>query len=135
MSQCKRFDFGGTEENPTIRDTVTGIEYPSEGYSLLALVNDLFFINERFWNLARDYNMSMQDIPKAFEDLLNENMVLKNSGNKIIADYKNVIADLKIVLPLLLALDFKISINECEAINRLCSLVDDEFIKGLDCDV
>lgn len=41
MTKEKRYDFGGTLENPTIRNTVTGIEYPSDGYSLLQLVNDL----------------------------------------------------------------------------------------------
>lgn len=42
--------------------------------------------------------------------------------------------DLKKVLPILLAIDFKVSLNECEALNRLCEFVDDDFIVGMDCD-
>ena len=47
MTETKRFGFGGTYEDPTIKDNVTGIEYPSEGYSLLQLINDLFDENEQ----------------------------------------------------------------------------------------
>lgn len=42
--------------------------------------------------------------------------------------------DLRIVLPMLAVVDFKISINECEAFNRLADFIQDDFVKGLDCD-
>ena len=55
---------------------------------------------------------------------------LKKEKNGLKAENEQLKSDLKRVLPLILAIDFKISINECKAINRLCELVEDDFIKG-----
>lgn len=43
----KRCVLGGTFEEPTILDTQTNIEYPSENYSLLDFVNNLLEENEQ----------------------------------------------------------------------------------------
>ena len=78
------------------------------------------------------------------EDLEKENRKLDNRLNKYIVDYnglncewhwlktenEQIKKDLKIMLPLILAIDSKISIKECKAVNMLCKLVEDDFIKS-----
>ena len=87
---------------------------------------------------------TLRNIVLENEDLEKENRKLDNQLNKYITDYnglncewnwlktenEQIKKDLNIVLPLILASDFKMSINECKAVNRLCKLVEDDFIKS-----
>lgn len=51
MTENKRFTFGGTDEEPVVRDNITGKEYPTEENSLMELLNELHEENQR---LKRD---------------------------------------------------------------------------------
>lgn len=66
--------------------------------------------------------------------LKKENGQLIETNNGLLGDIEFIKSDLKVVLPILSAIDFKLSINECEAINRLIKLIDDDFMKGVDCE-
>ena len=80
-------------------------------------------------------------------DIYNRNDVIFDKGielpqstacdllNELLNENNQIKEDLRIVLPIIFAIDFKISISECKAVNRLCKLVEDDFIVGLDCDL
>lgn len=41
MTENERFTFSGTDEEPLIKDNITGKEYPTEENSLMKLLNEL----------------------------------------------------------------------------------------------
>ena len=102
-----------------IFDNETGKEYK---YliedELLKLLNELHEENQYLKSL------------KWNQDCINEISIGIQQRQLLEEEIEQLKSDLKRVLPLILAIDFKISINECKAINRLCKLVEDDFIKS-----
>ena len=78
----ERFGFGGTEEEPTIKDLITGIEYPSENYSLLVLINDLY-------NCAEQSKKQLEYIQNSISEHIKHQKteIGKNALKEIIQDY------------------------------------------------
>lgn len=46
---------------------------------------------------------------------------------------QELIENLKLVLPIIACIDYKLSISECKAINKLARLIQDDFFVGVDC--
>ena len=95
------------------------IDYESEHNKA---INKLVKLRQKYDELEED-----KDYVKSLLDVEFEKRIKLQKENEQLKEIKK---DLKIILPLLLAIDFKISINECKAINRLCKLVEDDFIKS-----
>ena len=121
-----------------IIDTVTN-EF-IKGSGIARRLNELAEENEQ----SKMMIATLRNIVLENENLEKENRELNNRLNKYIVDYnglncewhwlktenEQIKKDLKIMLPLILAIDSKMSINECKAVNRLCKLVEDDFIKS-----
>ena len=88
------------------------------------------FINEEF--------VCFEDDSEKLVEMLNAYLIKDNhiiqENRRLEEEIEQLRDGLKKALPVLLAIDFKVSVNECEALNRLCEFVDDDFIAGKDCD-
>ena len=87
------------------------------------------------------YYISSKEICKLLNEFHEENEQLKSDiiliekrADTVYDEIEQIKKDLKVVLPVLLAIDFKMSVNECEVMNRLAELLDDDFVKGVECE-
>lgn len=74
----KRFTFGGTDEEPLVKDNITGKEYPTEENSLMELLNELHeknhFLKEKEKDmldyLKKEYDYVYNQKRKHFDDAI-----------------------------------------------------------------
>ena len=62
----KRFTFGGTDEEPLVRDNITGKKYPTEENSLMELLNELY---EEVMDLRRENTKFKLVVGEIIEDM------------------------------------------------------------------
>lgn len=62
MTENKRFIFSGTDEEPLIKDNITGKEYPTEENSLMELLNGVHGKNKELKSRLEIYNEYIEDL-------------------------------------------------------------------------
>ena len=108
------------------RFTVEKMEIVSDHLSTRFYITDNF--DDEYYDVQHIVSVDFEVQYESWADKICEEW---NSLNDEIEQIKK---DLKVALPVLLAIDFKMSVNECEAMNRLVKLLDDDFVKGVECE-
>ena len=114
-----------TEENERLK---------SENQYLKSLKWNQDCINEISINMQQKQLLERQnnEVVKENEKLKSDIILIEKRADTVYDEIEQIKKDLKVVLPVLLAIDFKMSVNECKVMNRLAELLDDDFVKGVD---
>ena len=114
-----------TEENERLK---------SENQYLKSLKWNQDCIKEISINMQQKQLLERQnnEVVKENEKLKSDIILIEKRADTVYDEIEQIKKDLKVVLPVLLAIDFKMSVNECKVMNRLAELLDDDFVKGVD---
>ena len=106
----------------------------SENQYLKSLKWNQDCINEISINMQQKQLLERQnnEVVKENEKLKSDIILIEKRADTVYDEIEQIKKDLKVLLPILLAIDFKMSVNECKVMNRLAELLDDDFVKGVD---